>query len=62
MIMAFRTELEAAMQTTAHGMLIAWLQLRLDSTEENLPALMAAFAAANGAQDWASLGEFPPAS
>jgi hypothetical protein len=35
--------------------------VRLSSSEQNLPGLMQAFAEANGAQNWPSLGSFPPA-
>ena len=60
---AMRVELEAAevaVPADLNGRTIAWLQLRLESTDQNLPGLMAAFAAANGADKWSSLGAFDP--
>jgi hypothetical protein len=62
-MLAMKTELEAASITvpdTYNGRLLAWLQLRLDSTNPNLSGLMAGFAAANGADNWSALGSFDP--
>jgi hypothetical protein len=63
-MLAMQTELAAALlpvPDTYNGRLVAWLQLRLSSTDPNLAGLMQAFAEANGAQNWSSLGSFPPA-
>jgi hypothetical protein len=40
---------------------IIWRQMRLSSSDQNLPGLMQAFAEANGAHNWSSLGSFGPA-
>ena len=58
---AMALELEAAelpVPSTFNGRLLAWLQLRLSSSDDNLPNLMAAFAEAEGAHNWASVGTF----
>lgn len=62
-MLAMRTELEAAslaVPADYNGRMIAWLQFRLSSSDDNLPGLMAAFAAAYGADNWSSLGSFAP--
>jgi hypothetical protein len=41
--------------------LLRWINYVLDRTYTNLPEAQQAFAAANGAYDWASLGTFIPA-
>jgi hypothetical protein len=63
-LLAMQTELELAelpVPSTYNGRMIAWLQLRLSSSDDNLPGLMQAFAEVNGATNWASLGSFSPA-
>ena len=63
MLAAMAVELEAqelTVPTDINGRMIAWLQLRLDTSDTNLAGLMAAFAAANGADNWTSMGSFPP--
>ena len=60
---AMATELEAAViavPATHGGRMIAWLQLRLDTTDSNLGGLMAAFAALHNADRWSALGSFDP--
>ena len=49
------------MPDTYNGCMIAWLQLRLTSEDDNLPGLMQAFAEAEGAHNWSSVGAFDPA-
>jgi hypothetical protein len=60
---AIATELEAAeiaVPPDYNGRLIAWLQLRLSSSDPGLNGLMQAFAEAHDAFNWASLGSFDP--
>jgi hypothetical protein len=60
---AMATELEAAEITVPadfNGRLVAWLQLRTGESTDNLPGLMAAFAADQGATNFSSVGSFDP--
>jgi hypothetical protein len=62
-LLAMATELTAAEVEVPAGFnarMVAWLQLRLESTETNINSLMAAFAIAHGADTWAGLGSFDP--
>lgn len=44
-----------------NGRLLAWLNLKMGTTYADLSSAMAAFAIANGAKDWDSLGSFSAA-
>jgi hypothetical protein len=55
---AFAAEATIPAGATFNGALIAWLQERLGSSDDNLPNLMAAFAAEQGAGSWGSVGSF----
>lgn len=57
---AFATEALVFPGDTYNEAWIKWLQVRLDSTDENLPNLMAAFATLQGATNWSSVGSFAP--
>jgi hypothetical protein len=59
MLAAFATEAPVPPGTSFNGAFILWLQARLESSETDLNSLMTAFAVANGATNWASLGSFP---
>ena len=58
----FEAEATIPAGATYNGAMILWLQARLSSSDTNLPGLMAAFAAAEGAHGWSSLGSFDPAA
>ena len=57
---AFEAEATVPAGSTYNEAWLLWLQARLGSSEENLPGLMHAFAVANGAHNWSSLGSFDP--
>lgn len=54
----FAAEATLAAGQTYNGALISWLQERLGSSDNNLPGLMQAFAEAESAHNWSSLGTF----
>lgn len=43
-----------------NGTLLAYINLKLGTAYDNLPGAMAAFAAANGATNFSSVGTFTP--
>jgi hypothetical protein len=57
----FEAEATIPAGMTYNGASIKWLQERLSSSADNLPGLMQAFAEAEGAHNWASVGAFDPA-
>jgi hypothetical protein len=60
---AMATELEAAeldVPETFNGLMVAWLQLRLTSSDDNLPGLLRAFAEQESASHWSGVGDFDP--
>lgn len=57
---AFAVEATIPAGATFNEGFMLWLQARLVSTETNLPGLMQAFAEAEGATNWSSLGSFDP--
>ena len=59
---AFETEATVPAGATFNEAMILWLQARLSSVDTNLPGLMAAFAAAEGVDNWNSLGTFSAAA
>jgi hypothetical protein len=59
---AFEAEATVPAGATFNEAFILWLQARLSSADDNLPGLMQAFAEAEGADKWSSLGSFDPAA
>jgi hypothetical protein len=59
--LAFEAEATIPAGSTYNEAMILWLQTRLGSADDNLANLMQAFAEANGAVNWSSLGTFPAA-
>lgn len=62
MLAAFAAEAVIPAGASFNGAFILWLQARLSSADDSLPGLMQAFAEANGAHNWSSLGSFDPAA
>ena len=60
MYAAFQAEATIPAGTSFNGAFILWLQVRLSSSETDLPGLMQAFAEANNAFNWSSMGSFDP--
>jgi hypothetical protein len=57
---AFEAEATIPARAIFNDAFIIWLRTRLSSSDESLPGLMQAFAEANGAYSWSSLGSFDP--
>ena len=57
---AFEAEATIPAGTDFNGAFILWLQTRLSSVDTSLPNLMQAFAVAEGATNWSSVGSFDP--
>jgi hypothetical protein len=60
---AMATELEAhslPVPDTIAGRMVAWLQLRLGSSDDNLNNLLVAWAESEGAYNSSSIGSFEP--
>jgi len=49
---------DGASGDTYNGAFISWLQIKLTSTDDNLPNLMQAFAESQGASSWDEMGTF----